>query len=280
MDVQTPLICAGVVAVTSAVVYLSSVFGIRERTYEEAIEEQRRKNSLEISLKNNKNEKTKKEKNQKKKEKPNKKEKSKERHNSEPKTLPNVSPASDSVRKAEHAVGFKTEPEVVLLREDSESVEVSVQPIASYDKPIKPILVNKQSEQNSVQNDLFKQSVNGSGQRNSFDHILPKDELELLKDHKKANDKEMSEVVEEQTVHQTSDTHQLMSSHFQSKESIPSNVETDSSQLRSVETELRAEPQRTESSENSSPMRRTKRSKLSQIDGKSHIFLIDLIDFI
>ena len=155
MDVQTPLICAGVVAVTSAVVYLSSVFGIRERTYEEAIEEQRRKNSLEISVKTNKSDKTKKEKKEKKREKPNKKDnKSKEKLNSEPKAATNVNPGNESVvthRKAELFVEFKSEPEVLLLSDESESVEIAVQPMSSYDKPIKPILMNK-SEQNSVLN--------------------------------------------------------------------------------------------------------------------------------
>ncbi|GIY27928.1 hypothetical protein CDAR_192932 [Caerostris darwini] len=44
MDVQTAVICGGVFVFSALVVYLISVFGMRERTYEEALEEQRRRN--------------------------------------------------------------------------------------------------------------------------------------------------------------------------------------------------------------------------------------------
>lgn len=44
MDVQTAVICGGVFVFSALVVYLISVFGMRERTYEEAMEEQRRRN--------------------------------------------------------------------------------------------------------------------------------------------------------------------------------------------------------------------------------------------
>ncbi|XP_054714746.1 kinectin-like isoform X2 [Uloborus diversus] len=44
MDLHTAIICAGVFVISALVVYLISVFGMRERTYEEAIEEQRRRN--------------------------------------------------------------------------------------------------------------------------------------------------------------------------------------------------------------------------------------------
>jgi len=44
MDLHTAVICAGVFVISALVVYLISVFGMRERTYEEAIEEQRRRN--------------------------------------------------------------------------------------------------------------------------------------------------------------------------------------------------------------------------------------------
>lgn len=44
MDINTALVCAAVFIFSAVMVYLISVFGMKERTYEEAIEEQRRRN--------------------------------------------------------------------------------------------------------------------------------------------------------------------------------------------------------------------------------------------
>lgn len=41
MDIQTSLIYAGVVLLSAAVIFVISMFGIKEKTYEEAIAEQR-----------------------------------------------------------------------------------------------------------------------------------------------------------------------------------------------------------------------------------------------
>ncbi|KFM66435.1 Ribosome-binding protein 1, partial [Stegodyphus mimosarum] len=61
MDLHTAVICAGVFVISALVVYLISVFGMRERTYEEAIEEQRRRNQEAIQqAKTDKNKKDKK----------------------------------------------------------------------------------------------------------------------------------------------------------------------------------------------------------------------------
>ncbi|GFY57947.1 uncharacterized protein TNIN_284051 [Trichonephila inaurata madagascariensis] len=60
MDIQTAVICGGVFVFSALVVYLISVFGMRERTYEEAMEEQRRRNQETVS--HTKSDKTKKEK--------------------------------------------------------------------------------------------------------------------------------------------------------------------------------------------------------------------------
>lgn len=61
MDLHTAVICAGVFVISALVVYLISVFGMRERTYEEAIEEQRRRNQEAIQQsKTDKNKKEKK----------------------------------------------------------------------------------------------------------------------------------------------------------------------------------------------------------------------------
>ncbi|GFR10947.1 uncharacterized protein TNCT_469352 [Trichonephila clavata] len=60
MDIQTAVICGGVFVFSALVVYLISVFGMRERTYEEAMEEQRRRNQEVVH--HTKSDKTKKEK--------------------------------------------------------------------------------------------------------------------------------------------------------------------------------------------------------------------------
>lgn len=271
MDVQTPLICAGVVAVTSAVVYLSSVFGIRERTYEEAIEEQRKKSGLVITpnTKTNKVDKQKKEKKEKKKEKKEKKEKPKEKQitSSGPvvestEAKPGLSHARDASvsRKTEH-VEFKPEPEVVLLSEDT-SAETPIQrKSVSNEKPIKPILTNK-TEQMCHQSPLVSPTLNGNGQRNSFDHILPKDELELLKDSKRAADKEpfaQSTVTDGFDVKHLETIETPLMNGVNALESIHSD---------STDNEPKPEPNKSDNSHTTSPARRTKRSKQTTIDGR------------
>lgn len=42
MDIQTSLVYVGVVVISAAVVVLVSMFGIKEKSYEEAIAEQRK----------------------------------------------------------------------------------------------------------------------------------------------------------------------------------------------------------------------------------------------
>lgn len=41
MDIQTGLVCVGVVVLSAVVIFVISMFGIKEKTYEEAIAEQR-----------------------------------------------------------------------------------------------------------------------------------------------------------------------------------------------------------------------------------------------
>ena len=264
MDVQTPLICAGVVAVTSAVVYLSSVFGIRERTYEEAIEEQRRKNSLEMGVKTNKKEdKPKKEKKEKKKEKKEKKDKLKDKivdpvgQPSEGTSISSDGRDVSATRKTEH-VDFKPEPEVVLLNEDSPNETTIQRKTASNEKPIKPILTNK-LEQNPYQTQTLAENVNGNGQRNSFDYILPKDELELLKEAKRTADREP---VTEQS-----------NSNVRHLEAIETPIVNgvnalESIQSESIDNELKSEQNKSDNSHTTSPARRSKRSKPSLFDGQ------------
>ena len=42
MDLQTGLVCVGVVIVSAVVIFLVSMFGMREKSYEEALAEQRK----------------------------------------------------------------------------------------------------------------------------------------------------------------------------------------------------------------------------------------------
>lgn len=136
MDIQTPLICAGVVAFSAAVVYLTSILAIRERTYEEAIEEQRLRSSFDANPKTNKIDKPKKDKKEKSVKKANKKlkaEKSSASDASDGKQLFELNNSDHDqtpIRKAEHNVEFKSEPEIVLLN-NVDTVEVS-----KYQKPI------------------------------------------------------------------------------------------------------------------------------------------------
>ncbi|XP_022249374.1 restin homolog [Limulus polyphemus] len=50
MDIETGLICAGVCVLSGVVVYFISIFGIRQRTFEEAVEEQLKKGKEDYEL--------------------------------------------------------------------------------------------------------------------------------------------------------------------------------------------------------------------------------------
>ncbi|XP_054154304.1 putative leucine-rich repeat-containing protein DDB_G0290503 isoform X2 [Oppia nitens] len=271
MDIQTPIICVGVVAVTSAAVYLSSVFGIRERTYEEAIEEQRKSNNLELTTKTTKTtDKFKKEKKDKKKDKDktNKKEsllKHKTVNGSQQQTADHK-----PSRKVDHAVEFKPEPEVVLLS-DIQTVDISRHRKPSNEKPIKPILLNKCEQNIDLNDSSFQLNVNG---RNSFDSILPKDEFELLKDLKKGLDVKPSLPEPEPQVISVVDnsSDQKTSTNY---------LDNESQQQSTPEPENKAEVVRTEHLDNSSPARRSRKSKQNQLEGNvrevSANTIIDLV---
>lgn len=191
MDIQTPLICAGVVAFSAAVVYLTSILAIRERTYEEAIEEQRLRSSFDTNFKVNKIEKPKKDKKEKSAKKANKKLKAEKSSDcSDGKQLFELNNSDNNetqtpmIRKAEHNVEFKAEPEIVLLN-NVDNVEVSSRYQKTISKPAKPILINKIEVQEVA-------ILSSQKQRNSFDLIIPKDELELLKESKRLYETESS----------------------------------------------------------------------------------------
>lgn len=214
MDLQTSFVCAGIVAVSASVVYLTSVLGIKEKTYEEAIEEQRKRNHLDEIIKPNKSEKPKKDKKDKiKKSKDNKKPKEKvtdgeshsvvDKNESQSQQLnqqqnnANVNfNVNASGKKVEH-VEFKSQPEVVILRDEelSESERQRRLSAASDKSPSKPILVKKNETKHGA-NDLVAE--NRTQQKNSFDKLIPKDELELskIKELKKNNEGNKGEAKE------------------------------------------------------------------------------------
>lgn len=62
MDLQVALVSVGLCVLSAVVVYLISVFGMKEKTYEEAIEEQRKRNQDALLSGSGKSDKPKKEK--------------------------------------------------------------------------------------------------------------------------------------------------------------------------------------------------------------------------
>lgn len=186
MDIQTALICVGVVAISAAVVFLTSFFGIREKSYEEAIEEQRRQNNWEPIIKPRKPEKTKKEK----KDKTKKLKKSKEEEKVEVKTELSFNEAStnelsseeaDTQAKSDH---IKIDPQPIVV-ELSAGDGVRERKVSNSKAP-KPILINKTSEvaaagDSTATGDVDDKTEAELEHRNSFDILHPKDELELSK---------------------------------------------------------------------------------------------------
>lgn len=196
MDVSTAVICVGVVVFSACVVYLTSVFGMREKTYEEALEEQKRKSNLDGLIKQppNKSEKkkAKKEKGKKKEEKKNREKsvtaeqpasKSSVQLEPNPKIKSEVDSdqSSKNVPHKEH-VEFK-EPEVIELTTEEQEVSIRLRK-ASLDKKLKPILVHK-SESGEVPDVVAKDKSTEHQTKpqrgNSFEVKHPKDEYELIR---------------------------------------------------------------------------------------------------
>ncbi|KAK9310054.1 hypothetical protein QLX08_000518 [Tetragonisca angustula] len=168
MDVQTGLVYVAVVVISAAVIVLVSMFGIKEKSYEEAIAEQRK---LPDDLLLNKKDKNKEKKH---KNKAGKKVKEKKEEKEE---------KDDKEEKSEH-VQFEENPQILplepLLREGSKGTKKK-----SKHEKVKPILVNKDEPLVIVTELSSSQPL--SAEANHFDLIQPKDDLELIRSHSKEN---------------------------------------------------------------------------------------------
>ncbi|XP_015123640.1 kinectin isoform X1 [Diachasma alloeum] len=168
MDLQGGLAYVGVVVMSAVAIFLISMFGMKEKSYEEAIAEQRK---LPDDLLLGKKEKGK-EKKHKNKAGKKVKEKKEEREEKE-----------DKEEKPEH-VQFEETPQI--LPPDL-PVQEACKGNKKKNKPekVKPILVNKDESPFIVADAIA--SSNTLPEVNHFDIIHPKDDLELIRSHSKEN---------------------------------------------------------------------------------------------
>ncbi|XP_049819728.1 calponin homology domain-containing protein DDB_G0272472 isoform X3 [Aethina tumida] len=157
MDISAPIIFVGILIVIAALLILVFKFGIKEKSYEEAIAEQRQQNNPLLGVKSKPKEK-----------------KSKKTS----KKLKEKQPSTDnepSEETAEHAtqkphVEFKEEPEELPAKPESPIKK----PLKKV-KEVRPILVNKECHEPAVK------PTKEVGTANHFESSHPKDEFELLR---------------------------------------------------------------------------------------------------
>ncbi|XP_043671767.1 early endosome antigen 1-like isoform X3 [Vespula pensylvanica] len=167
MDMQTTLVCIGAVIV-SAVILCLSIFGIKEKSYEEAIAEQRKlPDDLLLSKKDKSKEKKHKNKSGKK-----VKEKKEEKEEKEEKD-----------DKQEH-VQFEETPQILSSELPSQEGNKASKKKGKPEK-VKPILINKDEPLAIVTELSSSQPL--LGETNHFELIQPKDDLELIRSHSKEN---------------------------------------------------------------------------------------------
>ncbi|XP_014480150.1 PREDICTED: kinectin isoform X3 [Dinoponera quadriceps] len=168
MDVQTAFLCVAVVVISALFILCISTFGTKEKSYEEAIAEQRKLPDDLLSNKKDKN-KEKKHKN-----KAGKKVKEKKEEKDE---------KDDKDEKAEH-VQFEETPQILPPEPPVQESNKGNKKKGKLEK-IKPILVNK-DEPLAIVTELSS-SQSPSAEANHFDIIHPKDDLELVRSHSKEN---------------------------------------------------------------------------------------------
>ncbi|XP_011306030.1 interaptin isoform X2 [Fopius arisanus] len=168
MDLQTGLIYVGVVVVSAVVIFLVSILGTKEKSYEEAIAEQRKlPDDLLLGKKEKGKEKKHKNKSGKK-----VKEKKEEREEKEEKE-----------EKPEH-VQFEETPQILPPDLPAQEACKSNKKKNKSEK-VKPILVNKDESPVVVTDAIVSQAP--LPETNHFDIIHPKDDLELIRCHSKEN---------------------------------------------------------------------------------------------
>ncbi|KAL0113639.1 hypothetical protein PUN28_012644 [Cardiocondyla obscurior] len=168
MDVQTGLIYVGIVVLSAAAIAFISMFGIREKSYEEAIAEQRKLPDDLLSSKKDKN----KEKKHKNKTGKKVKEKKEEKDDKE-----------DKDERPEH-VQFEETPQILPPDPPVQESNKGNKKKGKLEK-IKSILVNK--DEPSVIVTELNPSQLPLAEANHFDLIHPKDDLELVRSQSKEN---------------------------------------------------------------------------------------------
>ncbi|XP_018393925.1 PREDICTED: kinectin-like isoform X3 [Cyphomyrmex costatus] len=162
MDVQTGLVYVGIVVLSAAAIAFISMFGIREKSYEEAIAEQRKLPDDLLSSKKDKN----KEKKHKNKAGKKVKEKKEEKDDKD-----------DKDEKSDH-VQFEETPQILPPEPPVQESNKGNKKKGKLEK-IKPILVNK--DEPSVIVTELNLSQPPLAEANHFDLIHPKDDLELVR---------------------------------------------------------------------------------------------------
>ncbi|XP_043503518.1 ribosome-binding protein 1-like isoform X4 [Polistes fuscatus] len=174
MDMQTTLICIGIVVISAVSILLISLFGMKGKSYEEAIAEQRKlPDDLLLSKKDKSKDKKHKNKSGKKvKEKKEKDEK-------------------DGKEEKQEHVQFEETPQILPpelpLQEGNKASKKKGKP-----EKVKPILVNK-DEPLAIASEISS-SQHILGETNHFELIQPKDDLELIRNHSKENLSQINQI--------------------------------------------------------------------------------------
>ncbi|EGI70299.1 Ribosome-binding protein 1, partial [Acromyrmex echinatior] len=178
MDVQTGLVYVGIVVLSAAAIAFISMFGIREKSYEEAIAEQRKLPDDLLSSKKDKN----KEKKHKNKAGKKVKEKKEEKDDKE-----------DKDERSDH-VQFEETPQILPSEPPVQESNKGNKKKGKLEK-IKPILVNK--DEPSVIVTELNPSQPSLAEANHFDVIHPKDDLELVRSQSREN---LQQITQTETV--------------------------------------------------------------------------------
>lgn len=185
-------LCAAAIFVVSAVVvYVVSVFGTRQKTYEEAVAEARRRTLEEDAAHQQARQ-------HHKRDSANKKVKGRwgrtkvkdsptEPESGAPCTVPNETACPPSSVQGQHSaehVEFKEEAEVVLIPKEDDEPEAdlpapAIIPPVRHRRPQKPILVHKVPPEQPPPQEVAPPAEPSPKRRNSFKDIIPKDEIEL-----------------------------------------------------------------------------------------------------
>ncbi|XP_032691151.1 kinectin-like isoform X2 [Odontomachus brunneus] len=174
MDIQTGFVYIGVVVASALLIVFMSIFGIKEKSYEEAIAEQRKLPDDLLSSKKDKN----KEKKHKNKAGKKVKEKKEEKDDKD-----------DKDEKAEH-VQFEEIPQILPPEPPAQESNKGNKKKGKFEK-IKPILINK-DEPSTIVTELSPSQL-PLAEANHFDIIHPKDDLELVRSHSRENLQQLSQ---------------------------------------------------------------------------------------